>query len=123
MSEIKIDISCPSCGLSVDVVVDENYDSFLLYVCPGCMKNVAFYDNKINIISDKLFEKTVRSGRVKACGDLSFGNKKKSKKAESKKKDFVREDRPLNSDDILNLKIALETSKELSEFFEKTTKN
>lgn len=111
MHKVIIDLECPKCRYSAKTSVEESYDGFLLFVCPKCNSNVVYYDNKMDIISDQLVHKLVRTRRLKTCG-IIMGTPVVKRKL----------DQPVSSDDILNLKIALETSKDVSDFIRSMSK-
>lgn len=104
MNTITVDLKCPRCHLSTKARIDENYYKFLIYTCPKCGSRVAFFDNKLRIISDRLFQKLVNKNKLQYCGDISF--KKKKIRYKNDFKEFI------TKDDILNLKILLETEQD-----------
>jgi len=107
MPEVSLKFDCPNCGCSVKAFIeDEESRLFLFFVCPECKKNVVYYDNKLDIISDKMVMKLFRNDKLKICGEL--------KSSQIKFSDHV-----INEDDIANLKIMLGTSKDIDDFLEK----
>lgn len=106
-----LNFECPQCHLPAEAVITEKYSKFIIYTCPKCRSNVVFYGDKIDIISDRLLRKLIVQGKLQSCGRVSFSDRKRSVR--------VRSDRPTNEppprsgpitkDDILNLKIVLET--------------
>jgi hypothetical protein len=105
MPEIKITLSCPCCKYAVDASLKDHI-SFLVYTCPKCRNNVAYYENKITLISDRMFNKVIRKYNMGTC--------------EIRKEVFSdMEKLQIGDDDILNLKIALATSKDATDFLRK----
>jgi len=98
MNKIQVKVKCPQCGLNAKAQL-KDYKKFIIYKCPGCKENVVCYKDKIEIISEKLIRKLLRKGALVSCGDILFKN--------PDYKDKERE--PITKDDIINLRIMLET--------------
>jgi hypothetical protein len=106
MPEISLKLACPKCGLSVKASLGDNCSEFILFVCPKCQSNVVYYDHKIDVISNKLLSKLIRNKRLKMCGVLKANTS-------------LRNNQPINFDDIVNLRIVLETSLGVDDFLSK----
>ena len=107
MAKITIDIQCPKCHFMVKAEI-KKFFKFVMYCCPNCGSNVVFYNNKIDIISDKFLEKLKKKKRFQFCGDAIFSMNVKSNKKSS-----------ITKNQILDLKILLETVKDFDEFLSK----
>lgn len=88
-------VCCPRCSLSAEAVLEQDYYKFIIYKCPRCGSNVVMYEDKIQVISNRLIKKLIKAGKLRFCGNISF-------KMPPHKP-------PITDDDILNLKILLET--------------
>ena len=104
MNSINVDYRCPRCGFVAKAETDRKY-KIVLYVCPQCNSNVAHYENKSSIISDRVVRAVVGHKKFKRCGELSY-----------KKKEKVQKPRGLTKDALLDLKILLETSIDVNSF-------
>ena len=94
-------IRCPRCNLDASAKVGP-FKKFLVYTCPKCGSNVVLYDNKVDIISDKLLGKLIKSGRVRSCGDVRFRGVSKVEKSYGKSE--------LTAEAVTDLKILLNTT-------------
>jgi len=101
---VSLDIHCPKCKLPARAILEGKCHKFLLYTCPKCRSNVVYYNDKIDIISNKLLFKLVRKNKLQFCGNIFFN---KTKKKPIKK--------IITEDDITNLKILLENCKDVQE--------
>lgn len=100
---IKKKIECPKCSLEAHIEI-RKYCKFVIYICPRCKKNIVYYgDKKVTIISDKMLENLKRQKRLEACGNALFPV-------------IVKEKGVITKDQILNLKILLETEKDFNNF-------
>jgi hypothetical protein len=104
--KVSIKLGCPKCGFPVNASIEEYCHEFLLFVCPKCQSNVVFYDNKLDIISNKMLSKLIRKDKLKQCGILNVNVSLKTEE-------------PISLDDVVNLKIALQTSKGVDDFLQK----
>jgi ssDNA-binding Zn-finger/Zn-ribbon topoisomerase 1 len=112
MPRMQVKVKCPKCGLMVEAQL-EAFRDFILYQCPKCKNNVAVMDNKTMIISKELFKSLVTQGIFETCGKFSpmilvKKNKEKSNSVHS-----------ISQDDILNLRILLETETDFSKILSK----
>jgi hypothetical protein len=107
MNDTKTTFKCPRCGFEAKAIIRERY-KFVIYVCPKCQSNVAHYKNKLSIVSDRLVNSLVKTKRFKCCGELSFESKEKAPAGPG-----------LTKDAITDLKILLETSKDVNTFLKK----
>lgn len=106
MHKVSIKLDCPKCGFLVNASLENSCHGFLLFVCPKCQSNVVYYNNKIDIISDRMLSKLIKEKKLKMCGELGANP-------------GIRDGQPINFDDIVNLRIALETSLDVSDFLGK----
>jgi hypothetical protein len=79
---------------------------FVIYVCPQCNSNIAQYGNKISIISNRIIKTLVRHKKFKCCGELYYKKEEKPPITSPE----------LTPDTITDLKILLETSKDVDSF-------
>lgn len=109
MQRTSVQICCPHCKLPVKAVLKDGYRRFLLYTCPRCRSNVVLFKNKVELISDHLLKKLIKSNKLQHCGDMVF-------RSQSTK---PHRDAPISEDDIKNLRILLNTSQDLNDFISK----
>jgi predicted RNA-binding Zn-ribbon protein involved in translation (DUF1610 family) len=123
-----IKISCPTCGLCINssITINDKSKEFFLYVCPKCDSNVVYYENKVDVISDKLMESLfknklitrTRSAPVKKETTKKVVSKSHSKSVKkSKKSQNITS--TISDDDILNLKIELGLALSVEDFMKK----
>jgi len=106
MDKTTVSLMCPRCGLTAKAKLDESQYKFIIYTCPKCNSNVACYNNKVDIISDRLLSDLIKKHRLTYCGDVLFSKKKAQPEPEQKtKKDEVM----ITPDKITDLKILLAT--------------
>ena len=105
-NKVLVKLGCPKCGFSIRASVDRGSHKFLLFICPKCHSNVVWYANKLDIISNKMFNKLLKNNKLKQCGVLSAKPLEKPKE-------------PIDSEDIINLRIALQTSEDVKDFLKK----
>jgi transcription initiation factor IIE alpha subunit len=98
MKTTILKFECPKCRCGAQAELGRHYKLFLIYKCPNCNSNVAYYDNKISIISDKMILSLKKKNKIKFCKTVIQPRPKKSKN--------------ITKDDVLNLKILLETEKD-----------
>jgi hypothetical protein len=101
-----VSVMCPRCGLTAKAKLDESRYRFIIYTCPRCNSNVACYDNKIDIISDRLLGDMIKKHRLKYCGDVIFSKKNPHPEPEQIAK---KDEGGISSDKINDLKILLAT--------------
>ena len=87
-----------------EAVLDEMYHKFIIYTCPKCQSNVVYYKRKVDIIPDRLFKKLIKKRKLIFCGNVSFSS------SEGQPNRQVRG--PITKEDVINLKILLETEKD-----------
>jgi len=108
--EKVINLKCPQCRLTARAVLSEPH-KFIIYTCPKCLSNVVCYKNKIDTIPDRLFKKLLKKRKLTFCGDVSFAPPPK------------RQDRqvrgPITPEDVIDLKILLETEKDSARIISK----
>lgn len=104
MFKTVVKLECPSCGYPAHAIIQPQTMKFLLFVCPDCQSNVVYYKHKLDIISDAMVNKLIQRNKLIECGNIANS-----------------ETPPLNchtltEDDIINLKIAIETSQSVEDF-------
>lgn len=99
---IVLKLKCPKCGCPARAKVKKQLYKFLIYVCPYCDSNVVYYDNRIDVLSDKFIESMAEKSKFKFSGAPIFPKrlKKLPKKTSGKE---------ITDDDILDLQILLNT--------------
>jgi len=107
MNKLSIKLCCPKCGFPVNASIEENNPECLLFICPKCQSNVVYYNNKLDIISDNMMRKLFKKNKLKMCGMMEIEPSPGPK------------DTPITSDDIINLRILLETTDSVEDFIEK----
>lgn len=108
MADIFITFECPKCRCAAKVEIKSNY-KFILCTCPKCKSNVVFYDNKIDIVSDKIIYKLWAKKKLRL-----YGYRTPVKKLEKKSSN-----RQITGDAITNLKILMETETNFDSFLAK----
>jgi len=112
MKKETLTLECPKCQLPAKAFLDSPYHKFIMYTCPRCHSNVVYYKDRVDTLSDRLFKKLLKKHKLEFCGQIDFISPVKGKK-----RVLVRG--PITHDDILNLKILLETEKNTSDFISK----
>lgn len=95
---IKRTLACPKCSLEAQIEI-RKYCKFVIYVCPRCHSNIAYYADKLSIISDNMLNSLKKQKRLEVCGNALFPIKSKDRET-------------ITKDTILNLKILLNTEKD-----------
>jgi len=106
MHKVSVKLDCPKCGFPAHASIKENWGEVLLFICPHCHSNVVYYDNKVDIISDRLLGKLLRKNKLKTCGALDVPE------------EHVGE-RPISEEDLIDLRITLETADSVESFLKK----
>jgi hypothetical protein len=96
--------------MSINANVQEDYKDFLILVCPRCYRNVAYYNNKVDIISNRLIKKLIAKKRLRCCGSIDIPSQILPEHGFGK---------GLTVESLIDLKILLETSKDVDEFISK----
>jgi hypothetical protein len=110
MSKItSVKINCPDCECPIQASIVKDQYKFLLYVCPDCKKNIIYYKNKVEIISDEILKKLVAKNKLSCCGKLS--STAPAEEPDTRK--------GLTKDFLVDLKILLETSNDVDDFISK----
>lgn len=91
-------LTCPKCSLEAQIEI-RKYCKFVIYICPKCKSNIAYYADKLNIISDRMLYALKKQKRLEVCGNALFPVKSKNRNV-------------ITKDNILNLKILLNTEKD-----------
>ena len=104
MEEI-LTLRCPNCRLAAEAVLESPYHKFIVYTCPKCHSNVAYFKKRVDILPDHLFKKLLSKKKLSFCGSINFPVNKKAK---------IEDTRYISGDDIVNLRILLETEKDSS---------
>lgn len=121
MEHTSVNLHCPRCRLPGEAVLDESAFKCILYTCPRCHSNVVYYDNKIDIITDECLNKLLKKKKLQFCGNVTFKGKdeKPKRRRPLKKKEPSKtslshdKEKPISKDDVLNLKILLDTEDDL----------
>jgi len=100
--------SCPNCRFSVKAELEKKFNKFVLYVCPKCDRNVVYFKEKIRMISDKMVNRLKKEGRLQHCGSTMFYVPSRTQKPLG-----------ISKDDIVNLRILLETEQDFNRIIEK----
>jgi predicted RNA-binding Zn-ribbon protein involved in translation (DUF1610 family) len=95
---------CPKCGFIARADIRKKY-KFVIYVCPDCKSNVVHYENKLSIISDRVVNSISQGKRFKRCGEINLQKAVK-----------IPTQQGLTKDSLIDLKILLETSKDIDTF-------
>jgi len=108
MSKSIVSFECPKCSCAVDAIVDPVY-LFVLYKCPKCRCNVVSYEDKVDVISDKLILKLLASRKFKLQS-----SKKPSKPAPMKQEATI-----ITEEQIEELRHLMATEKDFDSFLKK----
>lgn len=95
MSKLAFRIRCPNCKVAVKAFVGSNSRKLLIFTCRECHSHVVYYKDRTETISNKLFRKLADKGRLVLCGSAFFSSKTN-----------------ITYDDVIDLKILLETEKD-----------
>lgn len=98
-------VECPKCLLKAQIEI-RKFCKFVIYICPKCKSNIAYYNNKVSIISNRMLNSLKKQKRLEVCGNALFPVKTKHKSN-------------ITKDDIINLQILLETEKDFNSFLKK----
>lgn len=110
MNKIIINLKCPKCHFPARAEVKNKLYKFLIYTCPKCSNNVVYYKNKVDILSNKYVESLRKKKKLQFCGDALFPLSKNIKKKKTEE---------ITQDKIIDLKILLETEKDVDTFLSK----
>ena len=106
MAKITISLCCPKCQYPAKAEI-KKFFKFVIYKCPKCHSNVVYYDNKTDIISDKMMKLLGKRKKLKDFGRATFP--KINKKDGSK----------ITKENVVDFKILLETEKDFDAFLSK----
>ena len=104
---------CPKCGLPAEAHLERKKYKFIIYTCPKCRSNVACYNNKLDIISDKLLGELIHTRKLRCCGDVLFG------KREPVPLGGIKGPAEITQDQIADLKILLATENNFDKIISK----
>lgn len=107
MPKLTLKISCPECHEVIQASVQDNCRDFLIFVCPKCHKNVVCYDNKVDTISDRLVKKLISKKHLQYCGVVETASPAVMERGSGE---------GLTRNSLIDLKILLETSRDVNEF-------
>ena len=111
MSKAIINFECPKCHCGAKAELETIY-KFLIYKCPNCHSNVAYYNNKLAVISDRMINILRKKNKLKFC--------RANFKADSSSKSFSEKfSEDITPDRITDLKIILETEKDFNKLLAK----
>jgi len=117
MAKTVLSLECPKCHFPARAEF-EKFHKFIIYICPKCKSNVVFYGNKIDIISDRMVNSLRKRKKLKACGNALFPMDIDDKFSKSPIKPLVSSE-GITKDKILDLKILLETERDLGSLLSK----
>jgi hypothetical protein len=115
MRKATMKFECPKCHTEAKAMLDPSY-KFLIYKCPKCQSNVAFYKNKLTVVSDNMINILMKKNKIKLCQTGSTVEEIPQKKISIKPVgcgDYI------TKDHILDLKILLETEKDFDSLISK----
>lgn len=103
---------CPKCHHGARAELDNEY-KFLIYKCPQCNSNVVYYNNRLDVISDKMIERLKKKNKIRYCRNVL------SSMSPKKKTELKILDEPITPDKITDLKILLETESDFDRLLSK----
>jgi NAD-dependent SIR2 family protein deacetylase len=115
MAKTILSLACPKCHFPARAEI-EKFHKFIIYICPKCQSNVVFYDNKIDILSDHMINSLKKKKKLRMCGNALFPVSL-TEEIPPIKDDPSKEG--ITKDKILDLKILLETEKDLGSLLSK----
>jgi predicted RNA-binding Zn-ribbon protein involved in translation (DUF1610 family) len=104
---------CPKCGHGARAELDGDY-RFLIYKCPNCDSNVVYYNNHLDVISDKMIEELKKKKRLRYCNNVFSKPPSKNKVS-----DLDKSSEAITEDWITDLKILLETETDFNRLMSK----
>jgi len=104
-------IECPKCHSPAHARVDKKTYEFLIYKCPICDSNVAYYENKVDILSDEFMQSLLKDQNFKYYGDALVYRVAPSKNNI--------EEKEITPDRINDFLILLNTEKDYKNFLDK----
>ena len=104
-------MQCPACSLPAEAVLKEDYHRFILYRCPRCGSNVVCYEDHVRVISDRMVRKLIIRNKLKFCGSVRFSRDQGSPIP-------IIHEGTISEDDVLNLRILLETEEDSARIIE-----
>jgi hypothetical protein len=100
-------VCCPKCGFTVRAKMTAGRKfRFLIFKCPSCNCNVVRYANKVDTLSDELVNTLCKKHGCRTCGNI-INHLTENREA------------PITSDDLLNLKILLNTEQDSNRIIQK----
>jgi hypothetical protein len=102
-----LNLNCPKCSFQVKAELKVPFKKFILYICPECKNNVVYYNNKVDIISNRLVKSLIKRKILQICGDAVYTASD------------IKESDKISKDDIINLKILLETEQDFDKIIAK----
>lgn len=103
-----VKIVCPTCFKLIEAQLDCSM-KFFVYCCPVCSSNVVSYDNKVDVLSDRMIEYLKKTQKLKFCGKVVECVMPVKNKISG----------CLSNDQLTDLRILLETSKDSKDFLSK----
>lgn len=103
----KIIVQCPKCKIKTTIELKKALYKFIILRCVSCNSNIVYYGNKMSIISDDMVKNLRKEKKLRVCGNTFVSVKKPVRKE------------PITKEDLLDLKILLETEKDFNKFLSK----
>lgn len=105
-------LKCPNCKSPARAEVKKKSYKFLIYVCPNCNSNVVYYNNKIDVLSDKFVEMLTKKSKLQFSGRAIFPKKPRKLLKKTGRVEITK-------DNVTDLKILLHTEKSFESFLSK----
>jgi hypothetical protein len=119
MAKTVLSLACPKCHFPARAEI-EKFRKFIIYVCPKCQSNVVFYDNKVDILSDEMIRYLKSKKKLRMCGNALFPvGLEKANSSPVNPSPPSSSQEVITKDKIMDLKILLETEKDLGSLLSK----
>lgn len=117
MAKTVLSLACPKCHFPARAEI-EKFHKFIIYICPKCQSNVVFYDNKVDILSDDMIRYLKSKKKLRMCGNALFPVSLEERKVFPSSPPLSSQE-GITKDKITDLKILLETEKDLGSLLSK----
>lgn len=104
-------LECPRCHSPARAKVNKKVYKFLIYKCPICNSNVVYYENNVDVLSDKFMDSLMKDKHLTFCGDALFPKITPSNNN--------LKDEEITPDRIVDFRILLNTEKDFNKFIKK----